>query len=210
MSPVNSSRRRLLATTGLAALGWPGLAGAQLAVASRASRDDLSLWYEKPAGPWIEALPVGNGRLGGMVFGRPAQERLQFNIDTLSAGGPYAPENPDALAALPQLRSLIDAGRFHEAEKLANERFMGRPMTQMPYGTAGDLLLDFAELQPPTGYRRWLDLDTAIATTRFHSAGVRHRREMFCSEPDQVLGWHPLGPALRAAPATGRCAAAAS
>jgi alpha-L-fucosidase 2 len=187
MTPAQASRRRLLATAGLTALGWPGLAGAQLAVARHASRDDLSLWYEQPAGPWIEALPVGNGRLGGMVFGRPAQERLQLNIDTLSAGGPYAPENPDALAALPQLRALIDAGRFHEAEALASQKFMAKPMTQMPYGTAGDLLLDFDGLRPPTAYRRWLDLDTAVASTRFTSAGVRHHREVFCSEPDQVL-----------------------
>jgi alpha-L-fucosidase 2 len=186
MTAFRTSRRRLLGTTGLA-LAWPGLAGAQLAVAPRESRDDLSLWYEQPAGPWIEALPVGNGRLGGMVFGRVAQERLQLNIDTLFGGSPYTPDSPDALAALPQLRRLINEERFQEAEALASKAFMGRPMAQMPYGTAGDLYLDFTGLQAPADYRRWLDLDQALACTRFSSDGVRHRREVFCSEPDQVM-----------------------
>ncbi|HLO96807.1 MAG TPA: glycoside hydrolase family 95 protein, partial [Burkholderiaceae bacterium] len=136
---------------------------------------------------WVEALPFGNGRLGGMVFGRVAQERLQLNIDTLFGGSPYTPDSPDALAALPQLRRLVDEERFQEAEALAKRAFMGRPMTQMPYGTAGDLYLGFAGLQAPEGYRRWLDLDQALACTRFTSGGVRHRREVFCSEPDQVM-----------------------
>jgi len=183
---MTSTRRRFLATTGIG-LAWPGLAGAQLAVAERGERDDLSLWYEQPAGLWIEALPVGNGRLGGMVFGRVAQERLQLNIDTLFGGSPYVADSPDALAALPRLRSLINEERFQEAEALASKAFMARPIAQMPYGTAGDLYFGFTGLEAPTRFRRWLDLDQAIACTRFVSGGVRHRREVFCSEPDQVL-----------------------
>ena len=185
-SNSKTTRRRFLATTSIG-LAWPGLAGAQLAVAERGERHELSLWYDQPAGLWIEALPVGNGRLGGMVFGRAAQERLQLNIDTLFGGSPYAPESPDALEALPQLRALINEERFQEAEALASKAFMARPIVQMPYGTAGDLYFSFAGLESPTRFRRWLDLDQAIACTRFVSGGVRHRRELFCSEPDQVL-----------------------
>src|SRR5450830_924578 len=158
MTPAHkgtSSRRRFLATTGIA-LAWPGLAGAQLAVTEKRERQDISLWYDQSAGVWVEALPVGNGRLGGMVFGRVAQERLQLNIDTLFGGSPYVPDSPDALAALPQLRALINEERFQEAEVLASKAFMGRPMAQMPYGTAGDLYFDFTGLEATTQLRRWL------------------------------------------------------
>lgn len=182
----HTNRRHFLATTGIG-LAWPGLAGAKLAVADRGERQDLSLWYDQPAGPWIEALPVGNGRVGAMVFGRMAQERVQLNIDTLSAGSPYTPDSPDALQALPRLRALINEGRYAEAEALASKEFMARPIVQMPYGTAGDLFIATAGLDGTSEFRRWLDLDQAIAATRFVSGGVRHRREVFCSEPDQVL-----------------------
>jgi alpha-L-fucosidase 2 len=188
MSPTTPSRgrRRFIATAGLA-LALPGLAQARLRVTERDERQDLSLWYEKPAGPWVEALPVGNGRLGAMVFGRPVQERLQLNIDTLFGGSPYKPDNPAALEALPRVRALIDEGRFHEAQELAAKALMAQPIAQMPYGTAGDLFLEMKGLSGAAGYRRWLDLDSAVAVTRFTDGAVRHRREVFCSEPDQVL-----------------------
>jgi alpha-L-fucosidase 2 len=182
-------RRRFMATAGLA-LALPGLAHARLQITERDERHDLSLWYDKPAGPWVEALPVGNGRLGAMVFGRPAQERLQLNIDTLFGGGPYNPDNPGALEALPRVRALIDEGRFQEAQDLSAKTLMARPLSQMPYGTAGDLFLDMKGLEGAAGYRRWLDLDSAVAVTRFTDGAVRHRRELFCSEPDQVLVLH--------------------
>ncbi|HEX6706200.1 MAG TPA: glycoside hydrolase family 95 protein [Albitalea sp.] len=180
------SRRRFLATAGLA-LALPGLARAKVVATERGDREDLSLWYEQPAGPWIEALPVGNGRVGAMVFGRMAQERVQLNIDTLSGGGPYTPDNPAALEALPRVRALLEQGRWHEASDLAGTTMMARPMVQMPYGAAGDLFLDTKGLRAPAGLRRWLDLDSAIAATRFTDGRVRHLREVFCSEPDQVL-----------------------
>jgi alpha-L-fucosidase 2 len=185
-SSLDTSRRRFLATTGIG-LALPGLAGAQLRVTDRGERQDLSLWYDKPSGPWVEALPVGNGRVGAMVFGRVAQERVQLNIDTLFGGGPYTPDSTDSLQALPRVRALIDEGRFEEASELAAKTMMAKPMVQMPYGTAGDLFITTAGLGPVRGYRRWLDLDQAVAATRFISGGVRHRREVFCSEPDQVL-----------------------
>jgi alpha-L-fucosidase 2 len=181
-----TARRRFIATAGLA-LALPGWAQARLAVTEREGRESLALWYDQPAGPWIEALPVGNGRLGAMVFGRAAQERVQLNLDTLFAGGPYQPDNPAALDALPRVRRLIDEGRFKEAAELASKSMMAQPLWQMPFGSAGDLFLDFPGVQGAARYHRALELDTAVATSRFASGRQRHRREVFCSEPDQVL-----------------------
>ncbi|WP_082580253.1 glycoside hydrolase N-terminal domain-containing protein [Pelomonas sp. Root1444] len=154
--------------------------------AAKLADDSLMLWYDQPAGPWIEALPVGSGRLGTMVFGRPAQERLQFNIDTLYGGGPYVQDNPKFREALPQVRALIDQERWKEANDLVSEALMGKPIKQMPFSGAGDLLLDFPGVKAAARYRRSLDLDSAIATTQFIDGSGRHRRETFCSVPDQV------------------------
>jgi alpha-L-fucosidase 2 len=183
---VDLTRRRLLAGTGLA-LAWPGLARADVVVRSD---DRLALWYEQPAAQWVEALPLGNGRLGAMVFGRPAQERLQLNEDTLYAGGPYDFSNPGALAALPRVRQLLDEGRYEEATKLVGSAMIARPATQMPYGAAGDLLIDVRGLAGAADYRRSLELDSAIATTSFTSGRTRHLRESFASAPDQVIVLH--------------------
>nr|WP_307728003.1 glycoside hydrolase family 95 protein [Massilia terrae] len=169
------------------ALAMPGLASATVVAKTTDGRDSLSLWYDKPAGPWVEALPIGNGRLGAMVFGRAAQERLQLNEDTLFAGGPYDPANPDALAALPKVRALIDQEKFKEAAELASASMMGKPVRQMPYGAAGDLLIDFLNVKGATSYQRSLDLDSAIATTRFTDGATRHLREAFASAPDGVV-----------------------
>lgn len=180
------ARRRFIASAGLA-LAFPGLAQAKVLATERNGRNDLSLWYDQPAGPWVEALPVGNGRLGAMVFGRPAQERVQFNIDTLYGGGPYVPDNPKFRDALPKVRALIDQERWQEANDLVTDALMGRPMKQMPFGAAGDLLLDFPGIAGAAGYRRSLDLDSAVAVTAFADGKVRHRREVFSSVPDQVV-----------------------
>ncbi|TWI67739.1 alpha-L-fucosidase 2 [Pseudoduganella lurida] len=184
------ARREFIVAAGLA-LAFPGLAGARAAVTSTADREDLALWYDQPAGPWVEALPVGNGRIGAMVFGRVAQERLQLNEDTLFAGGPHNPNNPAMRAALPRVRALIDAGRYQEASDLAERDLLGKPGRQMPYGTAGDLLIDFDDATAPATYRRSLDLDSAIATTQLGSASVR---EVFASTADQVVVAHFSSP----------------
>lgn len=154
--------------------------------AAKLDGDALTLWYDQPAGPWIEALPLGSGRLGAMVFGRPAQERLQFNIDTLYGGGPYAQDNPKFSEALPKVRALIDQERWKEANELISDSLMGKPIKQMPFSGAGDLLLDFPGLKGAGRYRRSLDLDSAIALTSFFDGSTRHSREAFCSVPDQV------------------------
>jgi alpha-L-fucosidase 2 len=147
----------------------------------------LSLWYRQPARQWVEALAVGNGRLGAMVFGGVAQERIQLNEDTLWAGGPYDPANPDALEALPKVRELIFAGRYREASNLVGQKMMAKPLTQMPYQCVGDLLLKFPDANGVTDYRRDLNLDTAVATVEYTIDGVRYMREVFSSPVDQVI-----------------------
>jgi alpha-L-fucosidase 2 len=180
------TRRSLLAAA--AALPLTGASGLAASAPRRAlERADHLLWYRRPAMRWEEALPLGNGRLGAMVFGRVGQERLQLNEDTLWAGGPYTPDSPDALAALPEVRRLLDEGRYKEATDLASGRMMARPLWQMAYGSLGDLLLDFDGAEAPRAYHRELDLDTAIATLRHESARASVRREVFVSAPDQVV-----------------------
>ena len=154
---------------------------------SNTSSNELRLWYRQPAVEWIEALPVGNGRLGAMVFGGVSRERLQLNEDTFFSGGPYDPNNPEALAALPEVRRLIFAGRYAEAEALANEKLMARPLKQMAYQPIGDLHLEFPGLATHADYVRELDLDAAVARTRFTSDGVEHLREVIASPVDQVI-----------------------
>jgi alpha-L-fucosidase 2 len=151
------------------------------------SSGDLTLWYTQPAKQWVEALPIGNGRLGAMVFGGIDKERIQLNEDTLSAGGPYDPTNPNALAALPEARRLIFAGDFNQANKLIGEKMMGRPIVQMPYQTVGDLYLTFSNIEGAANYRRQLDLDTAIARVDFIAGDVNFTREVFSSPVDQVI-----------------------
>ena len=186
MTDLSTSRRGFVGATALGAL-LPALPAFAAGGAARVGTDALSLWYEQPAGPWIEALPVGNARLGAMVFGRPAQERLQFNIDTLYGGGPYVQDNPAFREALPKVRRLIDEERWTEANELVSASLMGKPLKQMPFSSAGDLMLDFPGVTGAARYRRSLDLDSAIAATRFIDGGGRHRRETFSSVPDQVV-----------------------
>ena len=138
-----------------------------LAAVSFAQTTPLKLWYERPATQWVEALPVGNGRLGAMVFGGIEQERLQLNEGTLWAGGPYNPANPEAREALPEIRRLLAAGDNRAAQDLVAAKFMARPIREMPYQTVGDLLLTMAGSEAVRGYRRELDLDTAVARTQF-------------------------------------------
>jgi alpha-L-fucosidase 2 len=149
---------------------------------------DQRLWYRRPAHEWTEALPVGNGRLGAMVFGGTTRERLQLNDDTLWNGGPYDPVNPSAKASLSQVRDLIFADRWAEAQALADAKVMATPLKQMAYQTVGDLLIDISgRAGPAARYRRELDLDAAIATTRFTLGGIAFTREVVASPVDQVL-----------------------
>ena len=145
----------------------------------------LTLWYRQPAGKWTEALPVGNGRLGAMVFGAPANERIQLNEETIWDGYRRDANNPQALGALPEVRRLLFEGKNDEAMKLAAASMMGLPDKVKSYQTLGDLLLEFpgGEAQE---YVRDLDLDTGIAGVRYTSAAA-YRREVFASAPDDVI-----------------------
>ena len=186
-----ASRRGLLA--GGAALALTAAAGpirAQGVSAPRPAAADpnaLKLWYRNPAEAWTEALPLGNGRLGAMVFGGVARERLQLNEDTLWGGGPYDPSSPEALEALPEVRRLIFAGDYLAAQTLAHEKMMARPIRQMSYQTIGDLMLTFGASSAATDYRRELDLETGVVTTTYARDGVRYRREAFASSPADAV-----------------------
>jgi alpha-L-fucosidase 2 len=147
----------------------------------------MILFYDKPAAEWVEALPIGNGRIGAMVFGRTANERIQFNEDSFWAGGPYNPVNPEALAALPEARRLIFEGKAEQAQKLINEKMMGVPATQASYQPVGDLNLIFRGHEQTSDYRRELDLSTAITTVRYKVGDVTYEREIFSSPVDQVI-----------------------
>jgi alpha-L-fucosidase 2 len=171
----------LLSVVGAAVLAPPLWAG------PTPPESPMTLWYQRPAAQWVEALPVGNGRIGAMVFGGIEQERIQLNEDTLWAGGPYDPSHADARAALPEIRRLLAASDYAAAHKLAAERFLARPMREMPYQTVGDLLITVAGGDVATGYRRSLDLDTAIARTSYTMNSVVYEREVFVSPVDQVV-----------------------
>lgn len=144
------------------------------------------LWYRRPAVAWTEALPVGNGRLGAMVFGGVERERLQLNESTFWAGGPYQPINPEALAHLEEVRSLIFAGRHREAEALANRSLMAKPIKQMSYQPIGDVFIAL-EHDGAEDYRRGLSLDDAAATTTYRAGGVTYTRELIASPADDLI-----------------------
>ncbi len=151
----------------------------------------LTLFYTNAAAKWTEALPIGNGRLGAMIFGGVGREHLQLNEATLWAGGPYDPNNTNALAALPEARKLVFEGKYDDASRLISSNMMAVPLHQMPYQTLGDLWLDFAtNAGPVENYRRDLDLDTAVATVSYTANGVHFQREIFCSPVDQVIVIH--------------------
>ncbi|RYG43184.1 glycoside hydrolase family 95 protein, partial [bacterium] len=138
---------------------------------------------------WTEALPLGNGRLGAMVFGGLREERIALNEGTIWAGGPHDYDNPEALAALPEVRRLIFAGEYAKAQELTQQKLMGQPMGQAQYQTLGDLLLTFEHGGEPSEYRRDLDLQTAVAHTEYTVDGVRFRREAFASHPDGIIAF---------------------
>jgi alpha-L-fucosidase 2 len=168
----------------------PGAADYQLGLqASPAAGENpgLVLWYDRPAEKWEGALPVGNGRLGAMVFGRAFDERIMLNEDTLWSGGPYSTVVPGGAEALPEIQRLIFAGEYRRAHTLFGRRLMGYPVEQMKYQPLADLALTFPAAGPVAGYRRRLDLDTAVASTRFEADGAVFRRDVLASPVDQVI-----------------------
>jgi alpha-L-fucosidase 2 len=147
----------------------------------------LALWYDEPAGAdWLRALPIGNGRLGAMVFGNTDTERLQLNEDTLWAGGPHDYSNPRGAASLAEIRRLVFANQWGPAQDLANQTMLGNPVGQLAYQPVGDLRLTFPA-GGVSGYERWLDLTTATSVATYVANNVRYRREVIASAPDQVI-----------------------
>ncbi|OWA33118.1 alpha-amylase [Saccharibacillus sp. O16] len=144
-----------------------------------------ALWYKQPASRWEEALPAGNGRLGAMVFGGDRTERLQLNEDTLWSGFPRDKVNYDAQRYLRQARELIFAGKYEEAEQLVNQRMLG--WNTEAYQPLGDLYIERIGGGEASDYERELDLSTGILKTVFTVEGVRYTREVWISQPDQVL-----------------------
>lgn len=149
--------------------------------------DNLKLWFDTPAKQWEAALPLGNGRLGAMVYGGVAEENLQLNEDTFWAGGPHNNLNLNAKEALPKLRQLINSGEYTTADALAEQTITSRGDQGMPYQTAGNLFIDFANHQNFSNYRRELDLNTAIARTHYKIGDIEYTREVFTSFVDQVI-----------------------
>lgn len=147
----------------------------------------MILFYDKPASEWVEAIPIGNGRLGAMVFGRTTDERIQFNEDTFWGGSPYNPVNPNALEALPRARKLVFEGKNQEAQNLIGEKMMAVPSYQAKYQPAGELKLFFPGHEKVTGYRRELDLNTAIVSVEYKVEDMTYKRQIFSTPVDQVI-----------------------
>ncbi len=191
ISTSRVSRRRFLA--GTAALA-ASVANRKIRAAAPAtsSPSPYILHFTRPAATWPDALPVGNGRLGAMVFGKPSLDRIQLNEESIWDGEPRDRNNPAAGAAVPKIRELLFAGKIAEAEALATTDMLSIPRRMPCYQTLGDLHLDFTAsgITPDTkveDYHLELNLDTAIATTTFTHAGIHYTREIFSSAPDQVI-----------------------
>jgi alpha-L-fucosidase 2 len=149
--------------------------------------DELKLWFNHPANSWNEALPVGNGRLGAMIFGGITTERLQLNEESVWTGNRSDFFNPASKAALPEVRKLLFAGRYAEAQKLAQEKIMGDKKVGSNYQTLGDLHLKFEVNGDVSDYQRELDLETAVAKVSYRAQNINYTRELFSSAPDQAL-----------------------
>jgi len=155
--------------------------------ANAQTQGELKLWYDKPATIWNEALPLGNGRLGAMVFGDPAVERLQLNEETIWAGSPNSNAHSKSIKALPIVRQLIFDGKFDEAQELATQDIMSQTNDGMPYQTFGSVYISFPGHQKYTNYYRDLNIENATAKVKYTVNGVEFVREILSSFSDQVI-----------------------
>ncbi len=154
------------------------------------AHDPLTLWYDAPASNWNEALPVGNGRLGAMIFGGTAREELQLNEDTIWAGGPNNNVNPAIAPYIEKVTQLIFEGRHLEAQAMADEHLLSATNNGMPYQTAGSLWLEFPGHEQVTDYRRDLDIGRALASVSYRLGDTVFRRETFSSLTENVMLVH--------------------
>ena len=160
---------------------------AALALTGLGYAGSTTLWYRQPATRWVDAMPLGNGRLGAMVFGGVEHERIQLNEDTVWNGKKRDRNNPLAAKGLPEVRRLLFEGKPVEAEALANKTLLGVPRRQPMYQPLGDLLLEFPAGGAVSDYRRELDLATGVARVSYTVGGVKYEREVFASAPNQVI-----------------------
>lgn len=153
-----------------------------------ATASDMKLWYDRPASLWVEALPLGNGAIGAMVFGNPANEQFQLNEETVWGGSPYNNTNPKAKESLDEIRRLIFDGENAKAQKLCGPAICSpQGANGMPYQTVGSLMLDFDNVSDYTDFYRDLDISRAVATTRFRVGDTEYIREAFTSIPDRLF-----------------------
>jgi alpha-L-fucosidase 2 len=145
------------------------------------------LWYKAPASVWEEAMPVGNGRLGAMVFGKNGEERIQLNEETYWSGGPYSTVVKGGYKVLPEIQKNIFEGNPIKAHKLFGRNLMGYPVEQQKYQSFANLILSFKNEKEVTDYKRWLDLKTGITSVQYTVNGVTYNREVFSSATDQVI-----------------------
>ncbi len=157
---------------------------------AQTTNDSHILWYDRPASTWTEALPIGNSRIGAMIYGTPATERMQLNEETIWAGRPNNNANPEALEYLPKVRRLVWQGKYKEAQDLATKHVQANTNSGMPYQPFGDLYISFPGQGEYSGYYRELSLDSARSVTRYTVNGVTFRREYISSLADNVIAIH--------------------
>lgn len=145
------------------------------------------LWYTGPAKKWDEALPVGNGRLGAMVFGKNGEERIQLNEETYWSGGPYSTVVKGGYKVLPEIQKLVFEEKYLAAHNLFGRNLMGYPVEQMKYQSLANLHLFFKNQDSITNYKRWLNLEDGVAGVSYSANGVTYQRQVFASAPDQVI-----------------------
>jgi len=186
MKSEQLSRRDYLKLLGAGAVA---IAASDNSAASQQPASDPSnlLWYRQPAASWNEALPVGNGRLGGMIFGGVKQEQIQLNEDSIWAGKKMDRINPEAAKAIPEVRRLLMDGKLREAEILADNAIIAKPRRMPPYQPLGNLWLRFLRHENASDYRRELDLDSGIVRVSYQIGDAKFTREIFSSAVDQVI-----------------------
>lgn len=161
-----------------------------LAACTDLSGRELKLWYDEPASVWVEALPVGNGRMGAMIFGSPSREHLQLNEETIWSGGPWTGEHRDVSVAIDSIRTLVFNGQYRKAQELADREVYHKSSHGMAYQPLGDLYIDFPGHEDYSDYNRELDISRAVSTTSYSVGNVRYIRETFASLADDAIIMH--------------------
>ncbi len=153
-------------------------------------KNDMKIWYRQPAKKWLEAMPIGNGYMGAMVFGGTSQERIALNESSFWSGLPHDYNDPNAIKYFPQIRQLVVDEKFQEAEKMADAHFFGIPIAQQAYEPIGDLFLSFDGMDKIEDYRRELNMETGLVKINYRVGDILYTREVFMSYPDHVMVVH--------------------